>query len=109
MHSRFTALALLCGGLLSTVALAAPAHADPAEPVAASIPAKCVDGTRIRSSPPDGTVVGLCYAPHSVTAHCRPSTATGYWVRITDATTEVSGWVSGNLVKAVGWENLPYC
>ncbi|WP_412543583.1 hypothetical protein R8Z50_14190 [Longispora sp. K20-0274] len=99
-----TLTALLIGS--SSVALAGPALAEPAEP---SIPATCTDGARIRVSPETGSVLGLCYASHAVRALCRPGTATGYWVRITDTTTNISGWVSGTLVRGVGWETLPYC
>ncbi|MBG6134921.1 SH3 domain-containing protein [Longispora fulva] len=93
----------------SAVALASPAGAEPAEPTIQSITATCVDGTRIRLAPETGAVLGLCYAAHAVRAHCRPSTTGGYWVRITDTTTGVEGWVSGNLIRAIGWETLPYC
>ncbi|MGY0233803.1 hypothetical protein [Longispora urticae] len=121
LASRVAIMVAVTGGV--ALAMGGVAQADPGRSVnppqpgtasaatgsLASIRAYCEDGTRIRSSAPSGTVLGLCYNSHNVSAHCKPSPAHGYWVRITDNTTRVSGWVNGSLVKAVGWETLPNC
>jgi hypothetical protein len=76
-------------------AVTAPASAAP---LARDVPAKCVDGTNIRSSWPSGAVLGSCYSSHSVTVHCNNGNESNFWYNATDNSTGVSGWMYAGYV-----------
>jgi hypothetical protein len=76
----------------------------------AAVPVTCDDGTRIRTSPPSGTIKGLCYHTHSVTAWCYTDVGGGnFWIDLTDNSTGVSGWSSADLLHFAGSGTLPPC
>jgi len=65
--------------------------------------ARCDDGTRIRNAPVSGTILGLCYSTHLLTAICyRNIAGQAYsWIYLTDNTTGVTGWAYGQYIYAV--------
>jgi hypothetical protein len=102
------------GLLAASPALATGQHPGPAargdHASPSSVAVTCDDGTRIRTSAPSGTVKGLCYHTHSVTAWCYTDIGGGtYWINLTDNTTHVSGWSAASLLYVAGSGTLPYC
>ncbi|WP_163567949.1 SH3 domain-containing protein [Fodinicola feengrottensis] len=98
--------AAIAGAIFS----AAPASAAVARPMSTpDVPGQCSDGTNIRSSWPNGAVLGSCYSNHSLTVHCNNGNEDNFWYYATDNTTSVTGWMYAGYVSVGRFVSVPTC
>ncbi|WP_027344411.1 hypothetical protein [Hamadaea tsunoensis] len=113
-------LSALTAAVAAAMAAPSPAQAAPSTFAAGStvhgigiqtVGVQCDDGTRIRNAPISGTILGLCYSVHAVTAICYRSIAgqAYLWLYLTDNSTGVTGWSYGQYLHPTGSGSLYAC